>query len=313
MVKENVSARGKFVRELIRKFIHSSGIQVNGFLRIGAKFSKNNKLWITPCGYKLTRYNLNDIPIEILECKKGKKDKIILHLHGGAYVIGYLTLYRFISLKYSKVSKGATVVSVDYKVAPKYHYPSALEDAQTAWEWCLQQGYSSENIIIVGDSAGGNLAVALTAKLRDEGKALPRALVLMCPWLDLAANGESYMYNLYKDPLFGFNHNESVLKSLEDKSLISSYMGGANAYDKYVSPIYGEFNGFPSMLIQVGTYEVLESDSVTLYEKAKKVGVDARLTKYEGMFHTFQLFGEALPESKNAWKEVEEYLKSINF
>jgi acetyl esterase/lipase len=313
MKKEKVSKRGKFVRELIRKFIHCSKIQVDGFLRIGKKMSQSNKIWITPWGYKLSRYRINDIPIEILECKNGKHDKVILHFHGGAYVIGYLTLYRYISLKYSKVSKGATVISVDYKTAPKHHYPAALIDAETIYEWCLSQGYKSENIVFAGDSAGGNLSVVLTAKLRDEGKELPKALVLMCPWLDLAANGESYMYNLYKDPLFGFNEDEDILKSLENKSLISSYMGGANAYDKYVSPIYGEFHNFPSMLIQVGTYEVLESDSEILHNKAQQAGVDSHLTKYEGMFHTFQLFGETLPESKKAWKEVETFFTSIDF
>lgn len=310
MNTKRISLRGLFIRELIRGLV--SIIKVNGFLLIGKKFSKSNKIYKVPQGYKNKEFMIDDVKVELLSKRNSISDKIIIHLHGGAYIIGFLSIYRYIALKYSQASEGAKVLSVDYKVAPKHHYPEALIDAYKAYEWCLKQGYKNGNIIIVGDSAGGNLAVALTMKLRDEGMPLPKALILMSPWLDLAANGESFLYNLYKDPLFGFNKNESIMKALETKTLISSYMSGANAYDPYVSPVYGEFHHFPKMLIQVGTYEMLESDAEKLYKKAQEAGVDAKLTKYDGMFHSFQLFGPTLPEAKQAWNEVRDFFKELD-
>lgn len=309
MTKKGVSIRGWFVRELIRRFV--SLVKVNGFFMLGHNFSKSNRLFKVPRDYKNTKFMIDDINVELLEKKNPNSNRIIIHFHGGAYIIGFLSIYRYIALKYSKVSGGAKVLSIDYKIAPKHHYPSALIDAFKVYGWCINHGYKSEDIIFAGDSAGGNLAVSLTMKLRDEGRPLPQALILMSPWLDLAANGESYLYNLYKDPIFGFSTDESIKNALETKILVSSYMSGANAYDPYVSPIYGKFHGFPKMLIQVGTYEMLESDADTLYEKATKAGVNAKLTKYEGMFHSFQLFGSSLKESKQAWEEVELFFKEL--
>ncbi len=179
-----------------------------------------------------------------------------------------------------------------------------MEDAQEGWEFLIAQGYKPENIIIAGDSAGGNLTLALVEKLRDEGKALPSAMVCMSPWADLAGKGESHTTNIYKDPLFGIKEGTAI----DENFVPPTYAGNADLQDKYLSPIYGSFSGFPPMLLQVGTYEILESDSLAVFEKAKAAGVDVKLTKYEGMFHVFQMAGNMMPESKAAWAEVTEFL-----
>ncbi|MDF2821133.1 MAG: acetylhydrolase, partial [Clostridiales bacterium] len=205
---------------------------------------------------------------------------------------------------------GVNVASIDYRIAPKYQYPAALEDAQKAWNWLLEQGYKEENIVVVGDSAGGNLALALVAILRDNGKPLPKAIICMSPWADMAGEGESYSYNLYNDPIFGLKKGETTTKKIETSGKIGLYAGDTDPHDKYLSPVYSDFNGFPSMLIQVGTFELIESDSIAVFEKATAAGVNVTLTRYKGMFHVFQLLGNITPEGQAAWEEVGAFLRS---
>lgn len=160
----------------------------------------------------------------------------------------------------------------------------------------------------MGDSAGGNLSLALTMLLRDAGRKLPKALVLMSPLTDFDEHGDSYIYNVYKDPLFGKKKGYKEPKGEQMHHLLRAYAGKTDFKYKYLSPAYGRFNDFPPMLMQVGTYEVIESDSLTVYEKAKNDGVDVRLTRYFGMFHDFQMLFSLFPESKKAWKEVEKFI-----
>lgn len=198
------------------------------------------------------------------------------------------------------------MLSVDYRTAPEYTFPAALEDALKAWDWLLQKGYKEENIIIAGDSAGGNLALALTLKLRDADRPLPKALVLMSPWADMANQGPSHTHNQNKDPIFG--NSKGIVNNVDGKS--NPYAADNDVFNPYLSPVYAEYHDFPDMLIQVGTYEILESDSETIHQKALAKGVNVTLSKYEGMFHDFQLAGMLLPESRQAWKEVKEFIHS---
>lgn len=298
-----VSLQSVIVRESIRKIIRLPKLRNDKFMDVGAVFSQRERRWKAPQGYTLDTYDVDGVPLEILSKNGTENENLILHFHGGAYIIEYMDIYRQVAYRYSRISEGTTVASIDYRIAPKDTFPAALEDAEKAWEWLLAKGYDAKNIIIVGDSAGGNLALSLTAKLRDENRELPKALVLMSPWTDMAGLGESHTTNQTKDPIFG--NKDGIVNNNTGKN---AYAGDYDLTNPYLSPAYGEFNEFPPMLIQVGTYEVLESDSVTVYQKAKAAGVDVVLTKYEGMFHVFQLAGSLLPESKQAWQEVSEYL-----
>lgn len=300
---KGISFSGWIVRESVRNTFQSKAMKNGKMLDMGKEYSSKASKWKAPHGYKLTKFNIEGLPAELLE-KGNDSDTVILQFHGGAYIIGLGDLYRTLAVRYCRLSGGASVLTIDYRLAPENIYPAALIDAYKAWEWLLNEGYKPENIIIVGDSAGGNLTLALTAKLRDEGKQLPGALICMSPWADIAMEGESYKYNIHKDPMFGLKENEKIPAM---KNKIVAYAGNTDPHDKYLSPVYGEFTGFPRMLIQVGTHEVLESDAVTVYEKAKDKGVDVTLTRYEGMFHVFQIFGN-FKESKMAWKEVADFL-----
>lgn len=307
--KNSVSYRGKLSRKSIAWLMHFPHMDVNNMLELGSKYAKRSDSWDVPQGYTLSKYNIDGLPLELLVNLNDDSENVILQFHGGAYIIGFMDLYRNIALKYSNLSKGASVVSIDYRLAPRYQYPAALDDAYKAWNWLLDKGYKENNIIIVGDSAGGNLALSLTLKLRDEGKYLPKALICMSPWADMSCSGKSYSYNLYNDPLFGLKKGETLTEKKSKSGMIGCYAGDTDSHNRYLSPVYGDFHNFPPILIQVGTYELIESDSVTIYEKAVSAGVDATLTRYEGMFHMFQLFGNLIPEGKAAWREVALFLR----
>lgn len=226
--------------------------------------------------------------------------EVILQLHGGGYIGKMKNAYRDFAVLYARMPGERAVLSVDYRVAPEDPYPAALEDAYEAYRWLLEMGCKGKQIIIAGDSAGGGLALALCLYLKDKGEPLPKQLVLMSPWTDLAATGDSYETNFEKDPLFG-NTTDSMIYS-------NAYYGGNDPKIPYISPLYGDYEGLPPMLFQVGGAEMLLSDSARAAKKAKAAGCEVQLTIYDGMFHVFQLGMKKMKESREAWKEVEKFL-----
>lgn len=226
--------------------------------------------------------------------------EVVLQLHGGGYIGKIRNAYRDFAVLYAKMPGERAVLSVDYRVAPEDPYPAALEDAYAAYQWLLEMGCKGSQIILAGDSAGGGLALALCLYLKDRGEPLPKQLVLMSPWTDLAATGDSYETNFEKDPLFG-NTTDSMIYS-------NAYYGENDPKTPYISPLYGDYEGLPPMLFQVGGAEMLLSDSARAARKAKEAGCEVQLTIYDGMFHVFQLGMKKMKESREAWREVEEFL-----
>lgn len=306
MVRKRPSMAGVVVRESIRLANrHLPVLKKYGIFRIGARYAKGDSRWKVPKGFRVSVYEAGNGKMEILIPYRVETDKIIYQLHGGGYLMGFMDLYREMAKEYSRYTDGYPVASLDYRTAPKNRFPKALNDAIEGWELLLNLGFEAEKIILVGDSAGGNLALALTMYLRDRGKELPGGLVLLSPWTDMAAGGRSYRKNYYHDPMFGTGKGKKLCVRRETYA----YVGTADRKNPYLSPVYGDFHKFPKMLLQVGTWEMLESDSVTVYKKAKKAGVKATLEKYPGMFHVFQMY-PVLPESKYAWKKIGEFIKS---
>ena len=172
-----------------------------------------------------------------------------------------------------------------------------------SYQWLLDRGYYGEQIIVAGDSAGGGLAMALCMYLKDHHMPMPGGVVAMSPWTDLTASGESYETNYERDPLFG-NTKDSLI-------YVNDYAGDHDKMDCYISPLFGDFRGFPPMLIQVGSLEMLLSDSVSVAAKAREQGIRVRLSIYEGMFHVFQMAYLNIPESKKAWAEVGKFIDVI--
>lgn len=239
-----------------------------------------------------------------LSAKEVASPYVTLMFHGGGYCQAFKRNYFRVAGYYHEVSHGGTVYAVDYRVAPEHVFPAALEDALEAYDYLVDElGINPDDIIIAGDSAGGGLALSLMHVLRSQWKMRPAGLVLMSPWTDLTVSGSSYTENKEIDPVFGGGNDELIFNN--------PYPGEHDKKDIRISPLFGDFAGFPPMLVQAGSDEMLLSDSVSLCEKAKSQGVHVRFTIYQDMFHVFQLGGKLMKESKDAWREVGRFYETI--
>lgn len=207
------------------------------------------------------------------------KKYIILHCHGGGYSTGSTCYARTLTSKLAS-STSMDVLSFDYRLAPEHPYPAACEDALKVWDYLMLLGYGARDIIISGDSAGGNLALSLVLKLKEQNRLLPRGLVLMSPWTDLTLSGESHKTKAQVDP---------VLDAEYIRKMIVNYADGQNAEDAFISPLFGDFTGFPPTYIQVGDNEILQSDSLMLFDKMIQANVSVKMDIFEGMWHVFQM------------------------
>ncbi len=300
MTENETSMQGRVIRELLGHLTND--------LAIGKKI-KSGELrkrlteppWKVPSCFTMTHIDMPDFTMKLLASKENPNtDKIILQLHGGGYIGAVRNAYYVFAGLYNEVSHGCSVLTPDYRVAPEHPYPAALEDAIAAYKWLLEEGYFGADIILAGDSAGGGLAMALCMYLKEHHMPMPCGIVAMSPWTDLTASGESYDTNYEKDPMFG-NTRDSMIYN-------NYYVGDADPMDPYISPLFGDFRQFPPMLIQVGSIEMLLSDSVEAAAKARQQGVKVRLSVYEGMFHVFQMAYLNIPESKKAWAEVGRFI-----
>ena len=299
---EELSRRSKLIKYLVAEFNSNKRFQ-DKFTTESYGKSDMDVEYHYPDHLEAERIHMENFEMEKLTWKDSTSRWVVLHLHGGGYVGAMRKHYKQMAGLYSEVGGGATVVTVDYRVAPEHTFPAALEDALAAYEWILDQGYSHDQIIIAGDSAGGGLAMALVHTLKASWRKLPAGIVAMSPWTDVTCSGSSYKDNYEIDPVFGNERAELVFEN--------PYVGDADPRDPRISPLFGDFYGFPPMLIQVGTDEMLLSDSISVAEKAKSAGVKVRLSVYNGMFHVFQMAGTIMDESKQAWAEVKRFFEEI--
>lgn len=207
------------------------------------------------------------------------KKYVILYCHGGGYMTGSSLYARTLTTKLA-TSTSMDVLCFDYRLAPENPYPAALEDAVKAWDYLMLLGYGARDVIVAGDSAGGNLALALTHKLRQDGRILPRGLMLMSPWTDLTKSGKTYQTRASVDPVLSENYIDEA---------IASYTGGEDLENPLVSPLFGTFGGFPPTYIQVGDNEILLGDSLLLHKYMLKENVSVRMDIFPGMWHVFQM------------------------
>lgn len=221
------------------------------------------------------------------------EDPVIFYTHGGGYVSGSCSDHRGFVAKFVQGS-GIRALLYEYRLAPEYPFPAALDDTLAAYRWLLAQGVSPSRIIIVGESAGGGLCLATLLALRDKGIPLPAAAVALSPWTDLTMSGES--------------HRTRAKAAIDPKgmsSVCSKYYAGDNDLRlPYISPLYGDLQGLPPTLIYVGNDEMMRDDSTRFAEKAIAAGVEMTLKVEEGMVHCYPLFAPLFPEATQAMKEI---------
>ncbi len=207
------------------------------------------------------------------------KKYVILYCHGGGFSTGSCVYARTLTSKLAK-STSMDVLSFDYRLSPENPYPAAVEDVMKAWDYLMLLGYGARDVIVAGDSAGGNLALVLVHMLKKQERILPRGLVLLSPWTDLTSSGISFVEKAEIDPVLD---KEYIERMIED------YARGQDLKDMMISPLFGEFKGFPPTCIQVGENEILLSDSTRLHKKMIEANVPVHMEMYEGMWHVFQM------------------------
>ena len=212
--------------------------------------------------------------------REHKRRRVILYCHGGGYTSGGLGFSKVLASKLCRAT-GMDVLAFDYRLAPEDPFPAAIEDGQAAWDYLMRLGFGARDVILAGDSAGGNLSLVLCLRLREEGRLLPGAILLMSPWTDMTMTGESMLERAEIDPALTPEYIRAVREA---------YAGGLDPAQPQLSPLYGDFRGFPPTLIQVGTHEILYSDAERLAERMRAAGVECRLEVWDNMWHDFQMY-----------------------
>ena len=232
-----------------------------------------------PAGWKMETVTVNGITLERMTADQKKSDRVLLQMHGGGYVY-----------------------FVNYRLAPAHVYPAALEDAVAVYKELLNRGIKGENIILTGDSAGGNLAVELSLYLKENKLPQPGVIALASPWTTFEhKKGTSRYYNDEKDVILGKGTPLNI--PVKD----AKYKGKLNRKDPRLSPIYADLSGLPPMLIQAGGNEIFLTESVRLAEKAAADGIPVTLTVYPGMSHDFALLLPEMQDSIDSLDEIADF------
>jgi monoterpene epsilon-lactone hydrolase len=224
----------------------------------------------------------------------------ILYLHGGGYVIGSNVGYREFGGRLAR-AVGARVCVLNYRLAPEYPFPAAVDDAVAAYRWLRQHGSMAGNLIIAGDSAGGGLTLATLFALRAGGDELPAGAVTFSPWTDLAGTGATLAEGAVDDPLV----NGAAIGDM------AGMYAGERLKDPLASPLYGDFRGLPPLLIQVGTREVLLDDARRMAKSARDAGVKVTYFEGEGLVHVWPVLSPTAPESAAALDQVAEFVRGL--
>jgi acetyl esterase/lipase len=223
----------------------------------------------------------------------------MLYLHGGGYALGSLNTHRVLVSWIARAAK-TRALAIDYRLAPEYPFPAAIEDSVAAYRWLLSIGADPTRMTIAGDSAGGGLAVATLISLRDAGTPLPAAAVCISPWVDMEVCGESIQSKADVDPML---ERKGILE------LAQIYLGGTDPRHPLASPIHADLKGLPPLLIQVGTAEALLDDAVRLARCGQSAGVKVVLEQWQDMIHVWHTYATILPEARQAIQRIGEFVQ----
>jgi acetyl esterase/lipase len=238
-------------------------------------------------------------PAEWVTAPESRPERVLVHLHGGAYVMGSPESHRPLATRLARAAR-ARVLLVDYRLAPEHPHPAAVEDAVASFHHVLAGGLAAQQTAICGDSAGGGLAAAALVALRDAGGPLPVAAALLSPWLDLTLSGKTVKTRADADPLC----SEALLRPAAE-----AYAKGTDLRAPTVSPVFADLAGLPPLLVQVGDAEILLDDSRRFAERARAAGVDVELEVADEMIHVWHAFADILPEACEAIDRVAAFLE----
>jgi monoterpene epsilon-lactone hydrolase len=287
--------------EALRDRQQASAGQVPPTLQeLRASFTPGDRLHAVPDDVLVSDVTAGGVPAHWLTAPGTDPGRVLLFLHGGGFELGSVRSDGELAARLGRAA-GMRVLFPEYRLAPEHPFPAALDDVLAAWHWLrTDQGLSAASLAVAGDSAGGGLAVALLVATRDAGEELPAAAVLMSPTVDLTSSGASMTERVDQDPI----STPAMLRQFA-----ADYLAGADPKTPLASPLFASLTGLPPLLIQVGTADLLLSDSERLATAATHAGVDVTLQIGEGLPHVYQLL-LGTPEAAQATEQIGKFLRA---
>jgi monoterpene epsilon-lactone hydrolase len=265
-----------------------------------AAFTPGDRLHPVPADVLVTQVNAGGVPAYWLAAPGADTGRVLLFLHGGGFEFGSVRSDGELAARLGRAS-GMRVLFPEYRLAPEHPFPAAIDDVLAVWRWLrTARALGARSIAVAGDSAGGGLAVALLVATRDAGEPVPAAAVLMSPTVDLTSSGASMTERADQDPI----STPAMLRQFA-----SDYLAGADPKTPLASPLFASLSGLPPLLIQVGTADLLLSDSERLATAADQAGVDVTLEIGEGLPHVYQLL-LGTPEAAEATERIGKFLRA---
>jgi len=251
---------------------------------------------------RTTPGELGGVPVIFIEIAESEAKGVILHMHGGGFSLGSAAgSVGFVSDLARKA--GMSAITVDYRLAPEHPYPAALQDVAAVYQALLQRETSGAQIVVSGESAGGNLALELLIAGKQRGMEMPAAMVLFSPMTDLTVTGDSYTTKADADP----NITAAAIRTRANDYLNGT---GTDPADPLVSPIFADLTGLPPLLVQAGSHEVLLDDATQLATRAAANDVAVTLDITPGVGHVFQTFSAVLDEGDEALTRAGTFLQA---
>jgi epsilon-lactone hydrolase len=264
------------------------------------RLDKVGAVWPVAEDVALEPVDCDGVPGEWSIVPGSDTSRTLMFFHGGGYCSGSILSHRRMVTEAGRYA-GARTLAVGYRLAPEHPFPAAYDDALTAWRWLRSQGVAGENIAVGGDSAGGGVTLALAAELMRAGEDLPSCLWLVSPWTDLTMSGLTLATKAAVDPLI---HKEYL------EELAAAYLpAGMDRKDPRVSPLYGDLEGLPPALVQVGSAEALLDDAVRFAGAAGAADVSVTLEVWPDMIHAWPLWNAQLEPGRRALMQAGEFIR----
>lgn len=288
----DTSLRARVLTWVVRQTIRPRLGAMSNIERVRKTF--NLSLFPQPRGVEYESGSVGGVPGEWVRPRAGAAGLKILYIHGGGFIACSPKTHRPVTGAFAR--RGFTVFVPDYRLAPEHPFPAAIDDAVAVWRSFAAEGPA----FVVGDSAGGNLALVLMVRARDESLPAPLAAVLFSPWTDLLGTGTSHKANAKRDALFS---------PVALRQVAATYLGAADPSQPFASPLYADLTGLPPLLIHCSVSELLRDDAIQLAAKAQSVGVRVSLNVFPVVGHVWQFAHSVVPEARRSLDEAASFLR----